>query len=73
MSLALFAAGSAQVAVALLALVIGKQHSEFSSIGEIIGANAFFILLWSWSAILFRHSAQRGAGKGAEGRSSGAD
>lgn len=59
MSLVLYAMGLAQAAIAVIALIAGKQHAEASSVGEIVGSNAFFIVLWVWSALLFRLDAQQ--------------
>lgn len=57
MSRVLFATAAAQATVVVIALVVGKQHAEASSVGEILGANAFFVVLWTWSALLFRNAA----------------
>jgi hypothetical protein len=61
---AMFATALAQVLVVVVALIVGKQHSEASSVGEIVGANGFFIVLWVWSALLFRLDAQQQASEG---------
>lgn len=61
MALAMVAAAVAQAVVVVIALVVGKQHAEASSVGEILGANGFFIVLWVWSALLFRLDAQQQA------------
>lgn len=56
MMITLFLAAAAQAAVALLGLVIGEQHSEVSSVTEILGVNGMFATLWVVSALLFRQA-----------------
>jgi hypothetical protein len=58
MARAMFAAATAQVVVAAIALIIGKQNSPASSLREVVGVNAMFTVLFLVSASLFRHSAQ---------------
>ena len=53
MARAMVAAAFAQALVAVIALIIGKQHSPVSSVVEILGLNGFFVLLWLVSARLF--------------------
>jgi hypothetical protein len=65
MARAMFATAAAQAVVVVIALVVGKQHVEASSVGEIVGSNGFFIVLWVWSALLFRLDAQQQAADGA--------
>lgn len=56
----LFAMALAQAAVIVVALAIGKQDSPVSSVGEIVGLNGFFVVMFSVSGMLFRRAA-RGA------------
>lgn len=58
MARAMVAAALAQALVAVIALVIGKQHSPVSSVVEILGLNGFFVLLWVVSARLFIRAAR---------------
>ncbi|MDE0356525.1 MAG: hypothetical protein OXN92_02130 [Gammaproteobacteria bacterium] len=53
MAHAMVAAAFAQALVAVIALIIGKQHSPVSSVVEILGLNGFFVVLWVVSARLF--------------------
>lgn len=53
MARAMVAAAFAQALVAVIALMIGKQHSPVSSVVEILGLNGFFVVLWVVSARLF--------------------
>ncbi|MEN8375194.1 MAG: hypothetical protein ABFS34_07070 [Gemmatimonadota bacterium] len=57
MAWAMVATAGAQAAVTVIALVIGKQHSPVTSVGEILGLNGFYFLLWVWSAWLFGRAA----------------
>lgn len=57
MARAMVAAACAQALVAVIALLIGKQHSPVSSVVEILGSNAFFVVLWLVSARLFIRAA----------------
>ncbi len=58
MARAMVATACAQALVAVIALVIGKQHSPVSSVLEIVGANGFFVALWLVSARLFVRAAR---------------
>jgi len=58
MARALFATAFAQVLVVVIALIVGKQHVEFSSVPEIVLRNGFFIALFFGSAWLFRRAAR---------------
>lgn len=58
MARAMVAAALAQALVAVIALVIGKQHSPVSSVVEILGLNGFFVMLWLVSARLFIRAAR---------------
>jgi hypothetical protein len=62
MARALFATALAQGLVAVVALVLGLDEAR-----QIVGVNAFFIVLFCGSALLFRHAAaeQPRAGEGA--------
>ena len=69
MARAMVAAALAQALVAVVALIIGKQHSPVSSVVEILGLNGFFVVLWFVSARLFIRAARlRGS---AEARAAG--
>lgn len=57
MARAMVAAACAQALVAVIALIIGKQHSPVSSVVEILGLNGFFVVLWLVSARLFIRAA----------------
>ncbi len=57
MARAMVAAALAQALVAVIALIIGKQHSPVSSVVEILGLNGFFVVLWLVSARLFIRAA----------------
>lgn len=59
MARALFATAFAQVLVAVIALIIGMHRAPYSSVGEILGLNGFFVALFAGSAWLFRHAARR--------------
>lgn len=58
MARTLFAAALAQAAVATIALIAGEHHSPVTSVFEILGANAFFVALWTGSALLFKSAAR---------------
>jgi hypothetical protein len=58
MARALLATALAQALVVVIALIAGKQHSPDSSMREILGVNAMFIVLFLGSAWLFRYSAR---------------
>lgn len=58
MARALVAAALAQALVAVIALIIGKQHSPVSSVVEILGLNGFFVALWLVSSRLFIRAAR---------------
>lgn len=58
MAIALSITALAQASVAVLALIIGKQHVPVSSVGEIVGLNGFFVVLFAASAWLFRRAAR---------------
>lgn len=58
MARAMVAAALAQALVAVIALIIGKQHSPVSSVVEILGLNGFFVVLWVVSARLFVRAAR---------------
>lgn len=53
---ALSATAIAQAAVAVLALLLGKQDVPVSSVAEIVGLNGFFIALFVGAAWLFRRA-----------------
>ena len=58
MARAMIAAALAQTLIAVIALIIGKQHSPVSSVVEILGLNGFFVVLWLVSARLFIRAAR---------------
>ena len=58
MAVALFSMALAQALVAVVALIIGKQHVEVSSVTEILGLNGFFVVLFIGSALLFLRAAR---------------
>ena len=58
MARVMVAAAFAQALVAVIALIIGKQHSPVSSVIEILGLNGFFVVLWLVSARLFVRAAR---------------
>ena len=58
MACAMVAAAIAQALVVVIALVVGKQHVEVSSVREIVGANGFFVGLWVGAGWLFRRAAR---------------
>ncbi len=59
MAIALFSMASAQALVAVVALIIGKQHVEVSSVTEILGLNGFFVALFIGSAMLFLRTTRK--------------
>lgn len=58
MACAMIAAAIAQALVVVIALVVGKQHVEVSSVREIVGANGLFVGLWVVAAWLFGRAAR---------------
>ena len=58
MALALFATALSQVLVAVIALIAGMHQAPYSSVGEILGLNGFFVALFLGSAWLFRNAAR---------------
>lgn len=58
MARALFATALAQALVALIALTFGMQRLPGSSAVEIVTLNAFFVVLFAVSAMLFRYAAR---------------
>ncbi len=70
MARALFATALAQALVAVIALIAGMHQAPYSSVGEILGLNGFFVALFLGSAWLFRNAAreQTPAGAGPEAR-----
>ncbi len=69
MARALFATALAQALVAVIALIAGMHQAPYSSVGEILGLNGFFVALFLGSAWLFRNAARERtpAGAGPEG------
>ena len=69
MARALFATALAQALVAVIALILGMHQAPYSSVGEILGLNGFFVALFLGSAWLFRNAARERthAGAGPEG------
>ncbi len=59
MARVLAAMAIAQAAVAVTALVVGKQQSPVSSVVEILGLNALFVALFAAAAWLFWQAARR--------------
>lgn len=57
MARAMIATAVAQAFVVVIALMVGKQHVAVSSVGEIVGANGFFVGLWAAAGWLFRRAA----------------
>jgi hypothetical protein len=57
MAVVLLAMAAAQSVIAVIALVAGKHESPITSVGELIGVNAMFVVLFAASAWLFRHAA----------------
>ncbi len=60
MAHALVATALAQGLVVVIALIAGKHNDPSTSVLEILGVNAFFVLLFLGSAWLFRRAAQVG-------------
>ncbi|MBX2946858.1 MAG: hypothetical protein KF725_13570 [Cyclobacteriaceae bacterium] len=60
----MLAASLAVILVAVIALLTGMQHYPGSSVGEIIGVNAFFVMLFAVSGLVFRKAALEQAAKG---------
>ncbi len=58
MARALFATALAQALVAVIALILGMHQAPYSSVGEILGLNGFFVALFLGSAWLFRNAAR---------------
>ncbi len=58
MARALFATALAQALVAVIALIAGMHQAPYSSVGEILGLNGFFVALFLGSAWLFRNAAR---------------
>lgn len=55
MAFTMFLTAAAQALVAAIALIGGFYQSPPSSVVEILGINAFFILLWIGSGLMFRY------------------
>jgi hypothetical protein len=58
MAVALAAMALAQVAVTILALILGKQQSPVSSVVEILMVNGLYVALFAVAAGLFRYAAR---------------
>ena len=58
MARALFATALAQALVAVIALIAGMHQAPYSSVGEILSFNGFFVALFLGSAWLFRNAAR---------------
>lgn len=56
MSLTMLTVAAAQIIVTLFALISGMQHVSGSSITEIIGINSFFVIVFMFSALLFKYA-----------------
>jgi len=67
MARALVATALVQALVTLIAVIAGKHNSPVTSIWELLGVNAMFIVLFAGSAWLFRHAARRRAPADAQG------
>jgi hypothetical protein len=65
MARALFATALAQTLVAVIALIAGMHLAPYSSVGEILGLNGFFVALFLGSAWLFRSAARERVPTGA--------
>ena len=65
MTRAMIATAGAQALVAVIALIAGMQHSEVSSVSEILGLNGFFVALFLGSAWLFQNAARGAPSRGA--------
>lgn len=57
LTISLFAMAAAQAIITVIALAAGMAELPHSSIVEIIGVNAFFIMLFCVAALLFRYAA----------------
>ena len=57
MTLVMGAIAVSQMAIAGYALLTGAQDLPHSSVGQILGVNAFFTVFWVASALLFRQAA----------------
>lgn len=55
MELTMLATAGSLIVIAGIALLTDMQHYAGSSVGEIIGVNAFFAFLFSVAALLFRY------------------
>ena len=64
MARALFATALAQALVAVIALIAGMHQAPYSSVGEILGLNGFFVALFLGSAWLFRNAARERSAAG---------
>jgi len=56
----MFTAASSVVLVGIIQLLLGMQHYPGASVGEIIGVNSFFAMLYSVSGLLFRYVTVKG-------------
>jgi len=69
MALAMYATAFAQALVPVIALLIGKPQAsalrEPPGLAGVLTLNAFFVMLFVVSGLLFRHSAQDGSANGA--------
>lgn len=59
MARALLATALATAVVAVIALLLGKHLSPVTSVAELLGINAMFIVLFVGAALLFRHAARQ--------------
>ncbi|MCW5910753.1 MAG: hypothetical protein KIT62_06750 [Cyclobacteriaceae bacterium] len=57
MELVMFGAALSLMLLAAIALLVNMQAYPGSSVGEIIGVNAFFVMLYTVSGLLFRYIA----------------
>lgn len=57
MQWAMFATALSLVLLTVIALIMGMQHYPGSSVIELLSVNGFFIVLFTISALLFRHAA----------------
>jgi hypothetical protein len=58
MARAMFVTAAAIVVVGVVALLLGKQDAEYSSVVEILGLSAMYATLFAGSALLFRIAAK---------------
>ena len=65
MARALFATALAQALVAVIALIGGMHQAPYSSVGEILIFNGFFVALFLGSAWLFRNAGRERTPAGA--------